>query len=312
MEKSRQNEKTESELTIDESQELTSASAKLSPENANSRNVDANSVKGEMQLISANKLISIGSHIGLHPSKWNPKMKPYIYSKKPNNHIIDVTKSLIFLKLACNYLEQVASKGGKVLIVGTRGKLIKDYIKDEAIRSNSFYVVQRWLGGTLTNFKNIRKSIKKMNDNEKAIESGTINNYTKKEQLLIQKETVKLQKFYGGIGEMRNLPSAVIIVDPVNDLNAILEARKLNIPVISLANTNADPQLIDYIIPANNYSIKSIVLLLNILVDAICLGQGLPTKVIGVPEEEIVIVEQPVRKFNNMLNHKKFSTNYSK
>lgn len=309
MEKSRQPNTVESEAKkVNPKKVDASENAELSQ--GENLNVDANSTKNEPQLISANKLISIGAHIGLHPSKWNPKMKPYIFSKKENNHIIDVTKSLIFLRLACNFLEQVSLKGGKILIVGTRGKLIKDYIKAEALRSDSFYIVQRWLGGTLTNFKNIRKSIKKMNDNTKAIQDGTINNYTKKEQLMIQKETEKLEKFYGGIGSMRNLPAAVLVLDPINDVNAIMEARKLGIPVVSLANTNANPQFIDYIIPANNYSIKSVVLLLNILVDAICLGKALPTKVIGVPEDDIVIVEQPVRKPRVSLNHKKFS-NYN-
>ncbi|MGL4947791.1 MAG: 30S ribosomal protein S2 [Mycoplasma sp.] len=303
MEKSRQQKTVESEVS-----KKTSENAELSP--GKNLNVDANSTKSETQLISANKLITVGAHIGLHPSKWNPKMKPYIYTQKQNNHIIDVTKSLIFLRLACDFLQQTSAKGGKVLIVGTRGKLIKDYIKDEAIRSNSFFVTQRWLGGTLTNFKNIRKSIKKMNDNNKAIKDGTINNYTKKEQLMISKETEKLEKFYGGIGNMRTLPSVLLTVDPVNDTNAIMEAKKLGIPVVSLANTNADPKLIDYIVPVNNYSIKSVVLLLNILVDAINLGQGLETKVIGVPENEIVIVEQPVRKPRTFVNHKRFTNHH--
>ncbi|MGL4950291.1 MAG: 30S ribosomal protein S2 [Mycoplasma sp.] len=300
MEKSRQTQKVESEVET-----KTSENAEFSP--GKNLNVDANSTKGESQLISANKLISVGAHIGLHPSKWNPKMKPYIYTQKQNNHIIDVTKSLIFLRLACNFLEQTAAKGGKILIVGTRGKLVKEYIKSEAERSNSFYVIQRWLGGTLTNFKNIRKSIKKMNDNVKAIKDGTINNYTKKEQLMISKETEKLEKFYGGIGNMRNVPSALLVIDPVNDMNAIMEAKKLGIPVVALANTNSDPSVIDYIVPVNNYSIKSVVLLLNILVDAISLGQGLETKVIGVPESEIVIVEQPARKPRTFIHHKKFT-----
>lgn len=310
MEKLRQTEKVESEVSKTSSVKTTSTSVNADKSPSESLNVDANSTKNESQLISANKLISVGAHIGLHTSKWNPKMKPYIYSKRQTNHIIDVTKSLIFLRIACNFLEQTIVKGGKILIIGTRGKLVKDYIKNEAIRSNSYYVTQRWLGGTLTNFRNIRKSIKKMNDNDKAIKDGTINNYTKKEQLMIMKETEKLEKFYGGIGNMKMLPSVLLIIDPINDINAIMEAKKLSIPVVALANTNADPQLIDYIIPVNNYSIKSIVLVLNILVDAICLGQGLPTKVIGVPEDEIVIVEQPARKPRTMINHKRFS-NYS-
>lgn len=262
-------------------------------------------------LISPNKLIQAGAHIGLTNWKWNPKMKPYIYkvSKKDKTqfHIIDLVKSLSFLKRAYDFLQDITNAGEKVLIVGTRGKMVKDLIVEEAKRSESYYVNQRWLGGTLTNFKVINKSIKKMNDNLKAIEDGSINNYTKKEQLLIQKETDKLVKFYGGIRTMRKLPTAIIVLDPVNDINAIMEARKLKIPVIALANTNADPELIDFIIPINNSSIKSIALVLNILIDAITSAKGEPTKVVGKKEDEIVLIEKPVKKMKTNLHHKKYS-----
>lgn len=262
-------------------------------------------------LISPNKLIQAGAHIGLTNWKWNPKMKPYIYkvSKKDKTqfHIIDLVKSLSFLKRAYDFLQDITNAGEKVLIVGTRGKILKDLIAEEAKRSESYYVNQRWLGGTLTNFKVINKSIKKMNDNLKAIEDGSINNYTKKEQLLIQKETDKLVKFYGGIRTMRKLPTAIIVLDPVNDVNAIMEARKLKIPVIALANTNADPELIDFIVPINNSSIKSIGLVLNILVDAITSAKGEPTKVVGKNEDEIILLEKPVKKMKSNLHHKKYS-----
>lgn len=282
----------------------------------NNQSVDANSDQKDklsmfqVGLISPNKLINVGAHIGMHPSRWNPKMKPYIYTRKETNDIIDIVKTLIFLKRACDFLTELTKQGGNILIVGTRGKLLKEHIEQEAIRSNSFYVVQRWLGGTLTNYKNIKKSIKKMNDNLQIIQDGTINNYTKKERLLIQKETDKLLKFYGGIKNMRRLPNAILIIDPVNDLNAVKEARKLNIPVIAFANTNADPNLIDYIIPVNNNSITSVILVLNILIDSICKVLNKPMKVIGVPEEEIVLVEKAPRVKKPTVNHKKFSRNH--
>ncbi len=307
--------KTKSESEASSSKKEASASA-AKPDVFDASNVNANSdsknnlLKNSGGLISANKLINVGAHIGLHPSKWNPKMKPYIYAKKDTNDIIDIVKTLIFLKRACTFLEELTKEGGNLLIVGTRGKILKQHIEAEAERSNSFFVVQRWLGGTLTNFKNIKKSIKKMNDNLQAIQDGSIDNYTKKEQLLIQKETNKLVKFYGGIKNMRRLPNAILILDPVNDINAIKEARKLNIPVIALANTNADPHLIDYIIPMNNNSITSIVLVLNILIDSICKVNGKPTKVIGVPEDEVVLVEKVVKPKKIGLNHKKFSNNH--
>ncbi len=262
-------------------------------------------------LISPNKLIQAGAHVGLSNWKWNPKMKPYIYkvSKKEKSqyHIIDLVKSLSFLKRAYDFLQDITNAGEKVLIVGTRGKILKELIAEEAKRSESYYVNQRWLGGTLTNFKIINKSIKKMNDNLKAIEDGSINNYTKKEQLLIQKQTDKLVKFYGGIRTMRKLPTAIIVLDPVNDVNAIKEARKLKIPVIALANTNADPELIDFIVPINNSSIKSVALVLNILIDAITSVKGEPTKVVGKNEDEIILIEKPIKKMKTNLHHKKYS-----
>ena len=304
-----------SESEIKKSKEV-SASADKPIDSLESRNVEANSdnksslLTSASSLISANKLINVGTHIGLHPSKWNPRMKPYIYAKKETNDIIDIVKTLIFLKRACVFLEDLTKDGGNLLIVGTRGKVLRQHIEAEANRSNSFYVVQRWLGGTLTNFKNIKKSIKKMNDNLQSMSDGTINNYTKKEQLLIQKETNKLLKFYGGIRNMRRLPNAILILDPVNDINAVKEARKLNIPVIAFANTNADPYLIDYIIPMNNNSITSIILVLNILIDSICKVNGQPTKVIGVPDDEIVLVEKTPKVKKSGLNHKKFTSNH--
>lgn len=281
---------------------------------SHSDKVHANSVEKQSatgELISANKLIQVGAHIGLVTSKWNPKMKPYIYkvTKKDRNeyHVIDLLKSLSFLKRSYDFLQDISREGEKVLIVGTRGQMIRDLIADEAKRSQSFFVSQRWLGGTLTNFKVIKKSIKKMNDNLQSIEDGTINSYTKKEQLMIQKETEKLVKFYGGIRTMRQLPTAIIILDPVNDMNAVLEARKLNIPIVALANTNADPLLIDFIIPINNNSIKSIGLILNILVDAIVSVRNEPTKVVGVPEDQIVLLEKPFRKPRQNLHHRRYS-----
>lgn len=276
--------------------------------NSTSKEKDANS------LISITKLTNVGCHIGLAPSKWNPKMKPYIYTKKTNNHIIDVVKILVFLKRAYVFLESITQKGGKVLIIGTRGKIVKDLIAEEAKRSQSYFVTQRWLGGTLTNFKIIKKSISKMNDNLQSIQVGSIEQYTKKEQLKIRNETDKLVKFYGGIRTMRRLPSALIVLDPVHDKNAILEARKLNIPIVAFANTNADPSLIDYIVPMNNNSVKSIGLILNILIDAICQVNGEPTKVIGVPEDQIVLLEQPQKKYyqRSSLNHRYYNKRNTK
>lgn len=263
-----------------------------SPADAIQLKVNANStIKNLKTLVSIVKLTESGAHIGLNPKKWNPKMASYIHAKRSNNHVIDILKTILFLDRAYKFLQEVAQNGGTVMFVGTRGRVVKELIKAEAERTNSFYVTQRWLGGTLTNFTNISRSLKKFNSNLALLESEEINKYSKKEQIAFNKETAKLEKFYGGIKNMKQRPDVLILVDPVNDVNAIKEARKLNIPVIALANTNADPQLIDYIIPVNNYSVKSITLILGVLADSIAELHGEPTKIVGRPDSEIVLPE---------------------
>lgn len=306
------NKMVESEVTIETSENANAAKNKaVTPADSVQSKANANSTLKKMKpLVSAAKLIEAGAHIGLHPHKWNPKMKQFIYAKRSNNHVIDVVKSLVYLNRAYSFLEEIAKNGGRVLIVGTNGKLVKELIKEEARRGWAYYITQRWLGGTLTNFKNISKSIKKLNDFIALQKTGEIDKYTKKEQLDIRRETEKLNKFYGGIRTMRKLPNALIVVDPVSDKNAILEAKKLNIPVIALANTNADPDNIDYIIPINNHSIRSIILILGVLVDALVEAKGEPTKIVGKADEEIILPEPMKRRSQEnkaFVNHKHFN-----
>ncbi len=299
MEKSAKLNEVESSVTTDANADAVKNAA-ATPADSVQNKANANSILKKMkQLVSASKLIEVGAHIGLNPRKWNPKMSPYIYAKRSNNLVIDVLKSLIYLNKAYSFIQELTKNGGRILIVGTNGKLIKDLIKDEAKRGQCYYITQRWLGGTLTNFKNISKSIKKLNDNIQLQKTGEIDKYTKKEQININKETEKLSKFYGGIRTMRKLPNAIIVLDPDHDKNAVAEARKLNIPVIALANTNADPNLIDYIIPINNHSIRSIALILGVLMDATCEVRNEPVKFVGKSDEEIVLPEtQSKRRFN--------------
>lgn len=299
MEKSAKLNEVESSVTTDANADAVKNTA-ATPADSVQNKANANSILKKMkQLVSASKLIEVGAHIGLNPRKWNPKMSPYIYAKRSNNLVIDVLKSLIYLNKAYSFIQELTKNGGRILIVGTNGKLIKDLIKDEAKRGQCYYITQRWLGGTLTNFKNISKSIKKLNDNIQLQKTGEIDKYTKKEQININKETEKLSKFYGGIRTMRKLPNAIIVLDPDHDKNAVAEARKLNIPVIALANTNADPNLIDYIIPINNHSIRSIALILGVLMDATCEVRNEPVKFVGKSDEEIVLPEtQSKRRFN--------------
>ncbi len=284
-----------------------------SPAESVQNKANANStIKKLKPLVSASKMIEVGAHIGLNPRKWNPKMRPYIYARRPNNHVIDVLKSLVCLNKAYQFINELTKEGGRILIVGTNGKIIKDLIKEEAKRGQAFYVVQRWLGGTLTNFKNISKSIKKLNDNLQLQKTGEIEKYTKKEQILIRKETEKLAKFYGGIRTMRKLPNALIVLDPCHDANSVVEAKKLGIPVIALANTNTNPDNIDYILPINNYSIRSIMLILGVLIDAIAEAKDEPTKVVGKADEEIVLPEVQTKRVYNGENAQRAYINHNR
>lgn len=226
-----------------------------------------------MQLVSMRKLLENGVHFGHQTRRWDPKCKPFIYTAKNGIHIINLEKTQEDLAVAYAKLKEIAENGGKVLFVGTK-KQAQQIVLDEATRSGSFYINQRWLGGTLTNFRTIQKRIKRLLEINELETSGTINVYPKKEQAIIRKEAARLENFLGGIKEMKKLPDAIIIVDPKEDHNAVLEARKLHIPVFGLADTNCDPAFVDYAIPANDDAIKSIKLLMSLLADAIVEAKG--------------------------------------
>lgn len=226
-----------------------------------------------MQLVSMRKLLENGVHFGHHTRRWDPKCKPFIYTAKNGIYIINLEKTKEDLQVAYDKLKEIAENGGKVLFVGTK-KQAQQIVLDEATRSGSFYINQRWLGGTLTNFRTIQKRIKRLIEINEMETSGTINVYPKKEIVLIRKEATRLDNFLGGIKEMKKLPDAVVVVDPKEDHNAVLEARKLNIPVFGLTDTNCDPGFVDYPIPANDDAIKSIKLLISLLADAIVEAKG--------------------------------------
>ncbi len=226
-----------------------------------------------MQLVSMRKLLENGVHFGHQTRRWDPKCKPFIYTAKNGIYIIDLNKTQDSLAVAYEKMKQIAEEGGKVLFVGTK-KQAQQIILDEATRSGSFYINQRWLGGTLTNFRTIQKRIKRLIEIEQMENDGTISVYPKKEQVLIHKEAVRLENFLGGIKEMKKLPDAVVVVDPKEDHNAVSEAKKLGIPVFGLADTNCDPALVDYAIPANDDAIKSIKIMMSLLADAIVESKG--------------------------------------
>ena len=227
----------------------------------------------EDPVVSTKKLLEHGAHFGHQTRKWNPKMNKYIFGSKNGVHIIDLTLTASKLQEAYLALKKIVADGGKVLFVGTKPQ-VKEVIKEEALRSGSFYVVNRWLGGTLTNFKTIQKRIRYLNDLKTMEEDGSFDNMPKKEAVLLRKEKEKLLKNLEGIAEMRKVPNAVVVVDPKLEHNAVLEAKKLNIPVFGLLDTNADPDEVNYGIPANDDATKSVQLICGILADAVVEAKG--------------------------------------
>jgi len=225
-----------------------------------------------MSDISLSQLLEAGVHFGHKAHRWNPKMFPYIYSEVNNIHILDLIQSATLLKKAMKYLESAASQNKKVLFVGTK-RQATTLIAQEAKRSNSYYVNHRWLGGMLTNWSTMKERIKKLKDLEKQESEGTFDLLTKKEGALRRKELTKLRKYLDGIKSMTQLPDVVIIIDQRREITAIAECRKLGIPVVSILDTNCDPDLVDIPIPGNDDAVRSIKLILTLLTDSIIRGQ---------------------------------------
>ena len=238
-----------------------------------------------MAVISMKKLLEVGVHFGHQTKRWNPKMAPYIFTARNGIYIIDLKKSSDKIDEAYAALMDIVAKGGKVLFVGTK-KQAQEAVQEEAIRSGSFYVNSRWLGGTLTNFKTIQKRIRRLKELEKWEEDGTFDLFTKKEAILLKKEQVKLEKNLGGIKEMRRLPNAIFVVDPKVEHNAVAEAKILGIPVFGIVDTNCDPDEVDYVIPANDDAIRAVKLIVAAMADAICEAKGEPLTVAYVKDED--------------------------
>jgi small subunit ribosomal protein S2 len=221
-----------------------------------------------MSNVTIETLWKSGAHYGHLTRKWNPKMKEYIYTAKNGIHLIDLAQTLKCLNDACHFLRETVRKGGDVLFVGTK-KQAKDIVQREADRCGMFYVVERWLGGTLTNFSTIKKSIRHLQKLEKDKSMGYGENLTKKEKLALERERVKLADLHRGIKDMKKLPDALIVVDTLHDDIAVHEARRLDIPVVAILDTNADPTLVNYPIPANDDSIQTIQIIMTELANAI-------------------------------------------
>lgn len=226
-----------------------------------------------MAVVSMNNLLESGVHFGHQTKRWNPKMKEYIFASRDDIYIIDLKKTAEKIDEAYAALKNIAANGGKVLFVGTR-KQASDATRDEAIRSNSYFVNERWLGGTLTNFKTIRNRVRRLEEIEKMEKDGTFEVLPKKEVIGLKKEYDKLNKLLCGIRDMKRLPNAMFIVDPSKEEIAIREARKLNIPVFGIVDTNCDPDMVDYVIPANDDAIRAVKLIVGVMANAIVEAQG--------------------------------------
>ena len=226
-----------------------------------------------MAVVAINNLLEAGAHFGHQTKRWNPKMKEYIFTTRDGIYIMDLQKSVKKIEEAYNALTEIVSNGGKVIYVGTK-KQASDVVREEATRANMYYVDQRWLGGTLTNFNTIKKRVYRMVEIEKMEADGTFDLLPKKEVVNIKKEYEKLEKYLSGIRNMNKLPQAMIIVDTKKEYNAIKEARKLKIPVFGLIDTNCDPDLVDYVLPANDDAVRSIKVVLGVLTNAITTING--------------------------------------
>lgn len=220
-----------------------------------------------MAVVSMKQLLEAGVHFGHQTRRWNPKMQPYIYTQRNGIHIIDLQKTVGALDRAYNYVQDVTRGGGRVLFVGTK-KQAQEAIAEEATRAGQYYVNQRWLGGLLTNFKTIEQRLKRLEELDQMRESGEMERRPKKEQLKLNDERVKLNRILGGIRGMRRVPDAIFIIDTKKEHIAIHEAQRLNIPVVALVDTNADPDEVTYPIPANDDAIRAVRLLSSKMADA--------------------------------------------
>ena len=226
-----------------------------------------------MTVVSMNYLLEAGVQFGHQKRRWNPKMKEYIYTSRDDIYIIDLQKTVKMLEEAYDAMKKIAEAEGKVLFVGTK-KQAQEAAEENAVRTDNYFVNERWLGGTLTNFRTIRSRIKRMEDIENMEKDGVFNLLPKKEVIKIRKEYDKLNKNLRGIREMKKLPNALVIVDPKKEEIAIKEARILGIPVFGVVDTNCDPDMVDYVIPGNDDAVRSVKLMIGVLTNAICEATG--------------------------------------
>ena len=247
-------------------------------------------------VITMKKLLEAGAHFGHQTRRWNPKMKKYIYGARNGVYIIDLQQTAALIADAYKAMKEIVDNGGKVLFVGTK-KQCQDAVQAEALRSGSFYITNRWLGGTLTNFKTIQSRIRFLKELERREEEGELDLLPKQEAAQLRKEKEKLTKNLEGIKEMRKVPNALFVIDPRIEHNAVAEARKLGIKVFGIVDTNSDPDVVDYIIPANDDAIRSVSLILAVIADAIVESKGgLPVVAYLKEEGEDVTMKDVIRQ----------------
>ncbi|MBQ3888790.1 MAG: 30S ribosomal protein S2 [Clostridia bacterium] len=225
-----------------------------------------------MSVVSMKQLLEAGVHFGHQTRRWNPKMAPYIFTERNGIYIIDLQKTVVKLEEAYNFVNKTAAEGGEIMFVGTK-KQAQDSIKEEAERCGMSYVNARWLGGMLTNFKTIQKRIRRLAQLKAMEADGTFDMLPKKEVIKLNLEREKLEKFMGGITEMKKMPAAMFIVDPRKERIAVLEAKKLGIPIVAIVDTNCDPDEIDYVIPGNDDAIRAVKLIAGAMADAVIAGR---------------------------------------
>jgi small subunit ribosomal protein S2 len=253
-----------------------------------------------MAVISMKQLLEAGVHFGHQTRRWNPKMDRYIFTERNGIYIIDLQKTVKKIDEAYNFLKELSASGKTVLFVGTK-KQAQEAVKDEAIRSDSFYINQRWLGGTLTNFETIQKSINRLKELETMEAKGTFEVLPKKEVIILKKEMERLEKFLSGIKEMKKLPGALFVIDPRKERIAIAEARKLKIPIVGIVDTNCDPDEIDYVIPGNDDAIRAVKLITARIADAVIEGkegvsEGESVEETEKPEAKVVKAAKPKKE----------------
>ena len=226
-----------------------------------------------MEIPKMRDLLEAGVHFGHQVKRWNPKMASYIFTAKDGIHVLDLAITVAELEKACEFLKNVSADGGKVIFLGTK-RQAQPIIREEAERAGAMYVVNRWIGGLLTNFESVSQRIVRLSDLESKREAGEFKNLTKKEQLLIDREIEKLNRLYGGVRGLDKLPDALFVVDVRREINGVREAQKRGVPVVAICDTNADPDYVDWVIPGNDDAIKSIKILVSAASDAVLEGKG--------------------------------------